>query len=314
MTLTAPTTLGPPDFERDQWGRPLIVPADGGRPRPYTRASSAAKTVEDTFNLELWARRNVAFGMARDNSLVARVLALGGDPSTWTLDVKKQANAIVEDASGVALSHRAADIGTALHRLTEMLDRGDRVPAGPYEADLEAYVNALISSGLTVVEVECRLVCDELEMAGTADRILRGADGVHRIADIKTGETIDYGGLGWAAQLAAYAHSQLYDTEQGTRMSPPVLDKTVGLIIHLPAGKGICTLYEIDLVAGYRAATLANEIRAVRRAAKRWISPFPHPGVQSASAALPGSEADERRGRLRDRWTAPRRRPPPGLR
>ena len=173
MTLTAPTTLGPPDFERDQWGRPLIVPADGGRPRPYTRASSAAKTVEDTFNLELWARRNVAFGMARDNSLVARVLALGGDPSTWDLAVKKQANQIVEDASGVALSHRAADIGTALHRLTEMLDRGDRVPAGPYEADLEAYVNALITAGLSVVEVECRLVCDELEMAGTADRILR---------------------------------------------------------------------------------------------------------------------------------------------
>ena len=234
--------------------------------------------------------------MARDNSLVARVLALGGDPSTWDLAVKKQANQIVEDASGVALSHRAADIGTALHRLTEMLDRGDRVPAGPYEADLEAYVNTLIQAGLTVVEVECRLVCDELEMAGTADRILRNG-GQHYIADIKTGETIDYGGLGWAAQLAAYAHSQLYDTEQGTRTSPPVLDKTTGLIIHLPAGKGICTLYEIDLVAGYRAATLANEIRAIRRAAKRWISPFPHPGVQSAPATLPVGQGPTNAGR-----------------
>ena len=83
-----------------------------------------------------------------------------------------------------------------------------------------------------------------------------------------------------------------------------MLDKTTGLIIHLPAGKGICTLYEIDLVAGYRAATLANEIRAIRRAAKRWISPFPHPGVPSAPTLLPVREGvDERRAVLRDRWT-----------
>src|SRR6478752_2935322 len=59
-------TPAPVDFFRDQWGRPLVVPAGGDRPRPYTRSSSAAKTIEDTYNLEMWARRNVAFGMARD--------------------------------------------------------------------------------------------------------------------------------------------------------------------------------------------------------------------------------------------------------
>ena len=264
-------------FIRDQWGRPLIVPVDGGKPVPCTRSSSAAKTVEDTYNLELWARRNIAYGMAHDPSLVARIIAVGGTPSTWDQACKKQVNEIGEAAATVALAHRGADIGTALHRMTEIVDRNEPLNAGPYEADIEAYVNAIAGAGYVIDPryIECRLVCDELQTAGTADRILRRvSDGLQRIADIKTGETVDYGALGWAAQLAAYAHSQLYEVETGQRLPTPAIDRTVGIIIHLPAGKGVCTLYEIDLVAGYRAAELANEIHAVRREAKRWISPL----------------------------------------
>src|SRR6185503_18481592 len=105
VTLTDPTPA-PVDFTRDQYGRPLVVPATGGRPRPYTRSSSAAKTIEDTYNLELWARRNVAFGMARDTSLVARVLAAAGDPSTWDTPTKRAVDRIVEDAATVAQAHK----------------------------------------------------------------------------------------------------------------------------------------------------------------------------------------------------------------
>jgi hypothetical protein len=270
-------TPAPVDFTRDQWGRPLVVPATGGRPRPYTRSSSAAKTIEDTYNLELWARRNVAFGMARDPSLIARVLAVGGDPGSWDDVAKKAVNRIHEDAATVAQAHKGADIGTAVHRLTEMLDRGQPFHAGPYEADLTAYTNALIEARLFADErfVECRLVCDALEMAGTADRLLRRADGSWVVADLKTGASVDYGALGWSAQLAAYAHSDLYDPTTTGRMPTPPLDKVTGIIIHLPAGTGRCTLYELDLAAGYRAAVLANEVRNVRREARRWINPLP---------------------------------------
>jgi hypothetical protein len=270
-------TPAPVDFVRDQYGRPLVVPATGGRPRPYTRSSSAAKTIEDTYNLELWARRNVAFGMARDPSLVARVLAAAGDPSTWDMPTKRAVDRIVEDAATVAQAHKGADIGTAVHQLTERLDRGEQFVAGPYEADLTAYTNALIGAGLVTDEryVECRLVCDALEMAGTADRLLRrAADGSWVVADLKTGATVDYGALGWSAQLAAYAHSDLYDPVSTTRTATPPLDKVRGVIIHLPAGQGRCTLYELDLAAGYRAALLANEVRAVRRESRRWIAPL----------------------------------------
>jgi hypothetical protein len=271
--LLDPATV---DYDRDRWGRPLIVPAGGGKPKPYTRSSTAAKTVEDTYNLELWARRNVVYGMAHDASLVARVLALGGTPYTWGDDAKKAVNKIHERAAEVALAHKGADIGTAVHTMTERVDRGEQFDAGIYEADITAYVSALIRAELYVdpAHIECRLVCDELEMAGTADRILAHADGRRLIADIKTGASVDYGGLGWAAQLASYAHGTLYDVAKGERVDTPPLDRTTGIIIHIPAGQGVCTLYEIDLVAGFRAAQLANEIRSVRQASRRWITPL----------------------------------------
>ncbi len=301
-------TPAPADFIRDQWQRPLVVPAGGDRPRPYTRASSAAKTIEDTYNLEMWARRNVAFGMARDPSLIARVLAVGGDPGTWDQSAKREVDRIHADAGTVAQAHKGADIGTAVHRLTEMLDRGISVVAGPYADDLTAYTNALIAAGLTTDAeyVECRLACDALEMAGTADRLVRRADGRWFVADIKTGATIDYGALGWSAQLAAYAHSDLYDPTTTSRKPTPALDKTVGIIIHLPAGQGVCTLYQLDLVAGYRAAQMANEVRNIRREARRWIGPMP--AVEQAVELVDDHEGepldDERYAKVRARHDA----------
>ena len=61
---------------------------------------------------------------------------------------------------------------------------------------------------------------------------------------------VDYGALGWSAQLAAYAHSQLYDVDKGERLPTPPIDKTTGLIIHLPAGKGVSI--EVSNVARVR--------------------------------------------------------------
>ena len=89
--------------------------ADQGYGRPAGRAglwrddaapvhpleSSAAKTIEDVYNLEMWARRcNVAYGMGRDQSLVARAARCGGDPSTWagTRPSRYRRPHVVEDA------------------------------------------------------------------------------------------------------------------------------------------------------------------------------------------------------------------------
>ena len=225
----------------------------------------------------MWARRNIVYGVTHDQSLAARALALGGTPQTWNDAQKKLVDKIHEDAAAVAQAHKGADIGTAVHLMTARVDLGEDLDAGPYQADIDAYVAALARAGFEVdpLYVECRLVCDALQMAGTADRILtRVSDRMRFVADIKTGASVDFGGLGWGAQLACYAHGSIYDVEADVRLDTPPMDRITGIIIHLPAGQGRCDLYEIDLVAGYRAAQLANEIRAVRREAKRWMKPL----------------------------------------
>lgn len=263
-----------PDFQRDRWGRPLVIPAGTTTPEPYTRASSAAKTIEDTYNLEMWARRNVVFGMAHDASLVARTLAVGGTPTTWNKGTKSAVNKIAQDAATVAAAHKAADIGTAVHALTEQLDLGAPVTGGPYQADLDAYRDATRAAGLTIhpEHVECRMVCDTLRLAGTADRLVE-LDGRLIVADLKTSASVEFGGLGWSAQLAAYAHSDIYNPAYHARQTLDI-EKAWGIIIHLPAGTGTCTLYRVDLTAGYAAAVLANQVRATREQSKKWITPL----------------------------------------
>jgi hypothetical protein len=273
VTLLDPGPTVKAKYRRDRWGRPLIVPASGGKAKPYTRASSAAKTIEDTYNLELWARRNVVYGMAKDPSLVARVLGLGGSPHEWDQDAKKEANAIAEAAATVAQAQRSADIGTAVHRMVERINLGETVDGGPYQADLDAYRAAVDAMGWVIDPryVECRMVCDELEMAGTCDLIVR--DGEHLyIADLKTGATVEHATLGHAAQLAAYARGDLYDVDTDGREALPELAWSVGYIIHLPAGQGRCDIHKLNLSDGFEAARLANTVRGIRKAAKSWSS------------------------------------------
>jgi hypothetical protein len=309
VTLLDPATgTAKADYRRDRWGRPLIVPASGGKAKPYTRASSAAKTIEDTWNLELWARRNVVYGMAKDPSLVARVLALGSSPHEWDQDAKKAANAIAEAAATVAQAQRSADIGTALHRMIERINLGEDVDGGPYQADLDAYRAAVDAMGWVIDPryVECRMVCDELEMAGTCDLIVE-----HRasyfVADLKTGSTVEYATLGHAAQLAAYANGDLYHVEVDSRTVITDLDTEVGYIIHLPAGQCRCDVYELDLDAGFEAARLANQVRATRKAAKSWstLVAAPVPTVIPQDDVEVSAITEVTLGELRAMWANP---------
>jgi hypothetical protein len=291
MTLQDLTDLGAnDDFKRDRWGRPLIEPKDGGKALPYTRSSSAAKTIEDTFNLELWMRRNIVYGMAHDTSLIARTLAIPGGPSDWDQKQKKAINDICEAAAQVAQASKAADIGTALHAMVEQVNLGHSVDAGIYAADLDAYRWAISQMGWQIHpdHVECRMVCDPLQMAGTCDMLVQNDDGEYFVADLKTSSSVDYGGLGWSAQLAAYAHSDIYSPLLNARLETPVINKQIGYIVHLPAGQGVCTIHQVDLVKGYAAAELANEIRATRAAAKKFITP-----VYTAEADKPPTDTPE---------------------
>lgn len=251
--------LDPVDWRRDRYGRPLVRHPDTGKQVPYTRPTTLAKALSDMDGLMKWSNRMTALGLAQRQDLLLRVAAAGGDD-------KRELDRLCEQAKEAAASSSGANLGTALHKLTERIDLGEDVRAPkPFDLDLEAYEMALGNAGVKIVPgmVEISLVCDEVQAAGTADRLV-AINGNHYVADLKTG-----GFLAWqeyALQLAIYAHSVPYDLTADERRDwphPPSQDKA--LIIHLPAGSGRCDLYWLDIARGWRAVKAALWVREWRK-------------------------------------------------
>lgn len=119
--------------ERDRYGRPLIVPVRGGKAKAYTRCTTFVDCLDDKFNLQQWQQRMVALGLASRPDLLLAVSAHAED--------KNHLNRITGEARDAAAASAAATTGTAIHALTEKIDRGEELPPIPeaYRADLEAY-------------------------------------------------------------------------------------------------------------------------------------------------------------------------------
>jgi len=242
------------EIPRDRWGRPLIMPPGRGTKRvAYRRTTTFVGCLDDTNGLIKWKARQVAYGMGQRSDLVLAAAAANPDDKTKLGD-------IAERAAEAAKSGAAADIGTALHSLTERIDRGQPLGEIPteYRADIDAYQKA--TAGIEWVGIETFRVHDEWKVAGTADRLGRfpWSDRI-RICDIKTG-SIDYPHK-MAMQLAMYARSVPYDIATDLRgVDPGDIDLNTGVIIHLPAGQGECTLYEIDIMKGWGACLIAKQV------------------------------------------------------
>ena len=247
------------DFNRDRWGRPLIIPADGGKPIPYTRFSSHGQCLEDRFGLEKWKIRTAGKGLASRPDLFAQVAACPPDDS-------RRLDTLMEAALEAGGSSVGAGLGTALHEFTQNFDLGvyglDDIPE-PWRHDVEAYADTLERFGLVIDRelIEVSLVNDELMLAGTADRFYERADGTLVCADIKTGKQIGDNPLAYIVQLAAYANSMRYDIETGSRETVGPVDLEHGILVHLPSGKARCDIYQVDLREGLEVAKLASRVR-----------------------------------------------------
>jgi hypothetical protein len=256
MSITFATDA--PDVERDRWGRPLIVPADGGKPLPYTRISTLAKTLDSKEGLMEWKQRMVALGIGKRPDL-AQLAAVTAP------DDKRKLRELIDAAMAAAESDKAANTGTVLHSLTEAFDRGtlDHIPEVHYR-DLDAYEQA--TKGLVMRAIEGFVVNDALEAAGTFDRLVQLPDGRIVVADLKTGQDEPKYPHGVVTQCAIYAHSHIYDIPTNTRTGylPDLgVSTDTGLLIHLPAGKATCDLYLLDLTIGWSLAQTAVAVRQV---------------------------------------------------
>lgn len=252
ITFTHPTV----DVPRDRWSRPLITPPDGGKPVAYTRVSTLAKALDDKTALTDWKCRQVAIGMSRRSDLVAKASSIPADD-------KRTMNEVVKDALTAAESERAANIGTALHALTEQIDSGAHLDTMPDFArpDLAAYTAAM--RGIDILASEMFVVCDEVQAAGTFDRLVRLPDGRVLVADVKTGQHDPTYPHGVAQQIAVYSRGHLYDPEKGRQGHLPSLgvDQNCGLLIHMPAGTGTCSLYLLDLTVGWGLVQVSVAVR-----------------------------------------------------
>lgn len=296
---------------RDGWDRPLVVPECGGKPLPHTRTTTFIDCIEDKSNLTDWGKRMVLAGVAAKPSLLDAVRQLDPEDSGY----KKRLSGLAEAAVEAAGANEKREHGTALHGLSELVDQGQPLPQGTSPEDLRdmaAYKMATVD--FDVLHIEKLVVCNELQVAGTPDRVARyvglGPDkrlmDANLITDLKTGTT-EYGTLKMAMQLAIYSRGKFYDwsafpvdpsdkkalaawkkrevspEEAAAAYTPlPDINQDWGVIINLPAGSGEATLYWADLQLGWRLALLAREIRAARKE-KNALVPMQQPRQECAS-------------------------------
>ncbi len=253
--------------ERDGYGRYLIPHPETGKKQAWTRATTMAKSISDTYALQKWGERMTAKGLMSRADLRAMVAAT-------PLTDKDKLNALCEDAKTAAGSKDSANHGSAMHAFTETLDRGQADDAfwsaleDQQRADLAAYAKALEAEGITILPqfIERTVVLTDPEVVGTFDRIVRMPDGTLRIVDLKTGQNLDYGWNEIAIQLAIYANAgTVYDWRTRKHLPMPDVDRKLGLVIHLPVGTGECTTYDVDLTEGWAGLLLCAEVRGWRK-------------------------------------------------
>lgn len=257
-------------------GSPKIKPPPGvvwlgrtGKPstagRYYTRVTTFAKAIDETSKLMAWKMRGVLVGLGQRPDYVVAAAAL-----TMSDADRKAADELAEkalDASGPS----AALVGTALHTWTERLDRGE--PLGFIPPHLVPLVDAYarLTAPLTFHHREVRMVCDDLQTAGTPDAIgtcsIPDPDGVVeglRIIDLKSGKVAYPGPM--SVQLATYGRSDLYDPATGERTPLEGVNQRWGLIVHTQQdGKVPPGLYWLNLEHGNEGIELCRLVRTWRK-------------------------------------------------
>lgn len=272
--------------KRDRYGRPMVTPRNGGKPKPFTRPTTIADTLDDRHNLELWMQRQVLKGSIARPDLHA--LAATTDP-----DDKSALNKLCGQLRDAAASDAGANMGTAVHAAIEAVNRGRDAPV-MFAEHVEAYTTLLDGIGATVDRdhVEQFVVNETVGAAGTFDMRLQ-IDGVWYVADLKTGSTVEWSARSFAIQLAIYqGHTSIYDWATNTHDLPLVLDDDRGIIVHLPANDpSAAAAHWIDLAAGREALERALWVREWRKR-KGLLVPFEV--TPSDDAALTGPTATPR--------------------
>lgn len=200
-----------PEPKRDRWGRYVIPHPETGKTVAWTRATTWASSVSDTFGLTKWQLRMSALGLARRPDLLAQVATVTDpdDPGA-----KKLLDKLADQAKEHAGASTRANLGTALHSFCERHDLGDPVQVPkPWDRDVAAYAETIRAAGLTIdrAHIERIVTVPELLVAGTFDRLVT-TDRL-MVADLKGLEltTLIPTPLGWTTMAALHVGDEVFD-------------------------------------------------------------------------------------------------------
>jgi hypothetical protein len=278
-----------PDFRRAN-GSPQWIDKEGKNIRG-SRPSGWGKELDDENALVNWKIDVAMVGVASDPALQARVIAVKPDD--------RKAKAIIREAAiQSGRGNQAADMGTALHAMSERWEQEpDWDPGPPYRASLEAYTKEMERIGVVSELFEYHVVNLDYKAAGTADRLYRTTRPLVTpkgdvlpvdtliVGDLKTGKSLDFSLPGYSVQMALYAQGEMYDVGTETFRPTPSINQDWGLLVHMPSNQeGVCVIQWIDLDVGNYGAFLTKEIRDWRRMWKNGT--YGSPVVEVAGMAV----------------------------
>lgn len=265
--------LSDPNEERKDYrranGAPLVSdPENPDKTLRYSRPSSYGKNLDDENALVNWRIWKAMEGVAASKSLAAQVAATPDEDKVAKKELR-------EKALDKGTANEAADMGTALHAMTARIENLQDMWEAPeqYQADLNAYMQALDEFGLVSEMVEVHMVNDAFRAAGTADRIYRltkplvAPDGTIIeagelvLGDLKTGKSLDFSAPGYCIQTAIYATGELYDIHLEKRLPTPPINLNWALLVHLPVGKAKCEMVWCSIELGIHGAELSRQIK-----------------------------------------------------
>ena len=248
-----------------------------GKQKRYARQSSHGETLEDKSGLSNWLVAKAVEGAAKDQSILARAIA-----SSPYEDHKSDWTRLRQDAIQAGRGSYKADIGTAVHAMSERWEEDTEYDPGPkFSPALEAYSKVQKDLGLRSKLIECQFVNDESNTAGTCDRLyeltkplITPTDevlppGTLVVGDLKTGSSLEFSAPGYAVQIAGYAGGVLYDVVNNVRVPTPTINQDWAIIMHLDVEGAHCEFLWVDLEVGRFGARLAEEVREWRRAWRR---------------------------------------------
>lgn len=264
-------------IEFDRWDRYVLPHPETGEKQSWTRVTTLAKTLADTYGLNQWEKRMVAKGVGMREDLAA--LAAAADPEEGKATLER----VAQTAKEVAGGSKGANMGTAFHAFAQRHDRGEPLASmgasDALAADVRAYAEALKSRSLRILpEYMERVVCIlALNACGTLDRLTAQPSGpTHSdplaVLDLKSAKDMSYSWMETAIQQACYANADyMWDGVNKCWIPMPQgIDKSRALIAHSPIGKGVTTVYGVDLVKGWKLAKASLMVRDWRKDTYSW--------------------------------------------